>query len=206
MRTHCLVFLLATCTAQAQTPTSTQPAPDFAEAVAQAQRAFSAEDHAATVAALESAILAVYRIQRTRILAALPVPAGFQIEDVKPKTAETDPFAAGIAVLGLTVERRYKHENGTRFDIEVTANSPMVPMLARRLADPAQPAPDGAQIVRIGRHDALFKQTGQTRLELTIAMGERHVVKITSNGMSAEELRALVSEEFVARLEKPLGL
>lgn len=178
--------------------------PAFAPAVEQAQRAFAAGQRAATVAALQQAIRAVQRLQRTALLGALPTPKGFRIEDVEARSEATDPFAAEIATLGLDVERRYRSDGTARFEIEIATNSPLVQVFARLFDDPAAVAKSGGAIADYGRHRGLV-QFRDDHGEVTLVLRDRHVLKVTCDGMTAAELAAIVDAPLVERLDAELA-
>ena len=207
MRRATLSFFLASLVlpaARAQTPAAPAREPSFTEAVEAATRAFTAGEHASAVASLQAAILVVQKLQRAAIVAALPRPAGFVCEDVQPKTDATDPFAAGIATLGFTVERRCRKGDKVRLDLEVSSNSPMVEMYASLFAAPDKVKASGGEILALGRHKAVLKEA-DGHVDLTVVVNGRHIVKVDSDGMKRDEVLALVDAAFVDRIEKPLG-
>lgn len=176
----------------------------FPEAVEQAKKAVDAQEYGAAVSALQAAIRAVQKVQRTAILAALPKPEGFAIKDDEVKDDEANPFGAGMAALGLNVNRHYS-KDGKRIDVEVTANSPMVQMLSMMFANPAIVKADGGELVEYGQHKAILKPSGDDGQELTILMHGKHIVKVTTQGLTADELLAVFDQATIDRLEKPLG-
>jgi hypothetical protein len=176
----------------------------FPEAVEQAKKSVDAQEYGAAVTALQAAIRAVQKVQRTAILAALPKPEGFTIKDDDVKDDEANPFGGGMAALGLTLNRHYS-KDGKRIDVEVTANSPLVQMLSMMFANPAIVKADGGELVEYGQHKAILKPSGDDGHELTILMHGKHIVKVTAQGLTADELLAVFDQATVDRLEKPLG-
>ncbi len=207
MRTIPLTFLLTSLLltpAMAQKRTAPKKEATFAEAVETAKKAFDAQDHGAAISALQEAIRAVQKLQRTAILAALPKPDGWEVTDDEPVDTAANPFAAGMAAWGLTVQRHYRKDDKS-IDVEVTANSPAVQMFAVMLSNPALAKADGGEIVEYTNHKALLKKSGDSSIELTLIMHEKHLVKFQADGLTADELLAIADEAMVGRLEKPLG-
>lgn len=202
--TFCSVSLLV-LPAAAQRRTAPAKEPDFAEAVAAAQKAFESQDYGGAVSALQAAIKAVQKLQRVSILAALPKPEGFTVRDDEPQDDAGNPFAAGMAVLGMTVSRHYEKDDGTRIHVEVTANSPVVSMLSMMFANPALVTADGGEIIEYGAHKAILKKPGEGALEMNLLLHGKHLVKTDSQGLGIDELLAVFDQATVDRLEKALG-
>jgi hypothetical protein len=173
----------------------------FAEAVEQAKKAAEAEKLGAAIAALQAAIKDLQKKQRTAILAAMPKPEGWQIQDQSPDEQSAD-IAAGV--LGSSFTRDYsKGEHSMH--VEVTANSPMIQMLAMLFSTPALIEADGGEVVKYGMHKAILKKNGDNGQELTILLHDVHLVKVTTQGVGADDLLKVFDQSFVDRLEKPLG-
>lgn len=177
----------------------------FPEAVEQAKKAFDGKEYGAAISALQAAIRAAQKLQRVAILAALPQPEGFRVEDEAVQDTEGLPFAASMAVMGSVITRHYQKGDSTRIDVEIMANSPMVPMLTMMIANPAMVKADGGEIVEYGKHKALLKKNGDSGHELTILLFDKHVVKATCQDMTADQLFAVFDQAAVDRLEQALG-
>ncbi|MGE3171059.1 MAG: hypothetical protein AB7O97_00445 [Planctomycetota bacterium] len=182
-----------------------RPAASFATAVERAQQAFAAGLHGETVAALQAAILAVQQLQRAAILAALPAPAGFAIDDVAPRRDEADPFAAGIQSLGLDVERRCRRGEETRLDFEVSTNSPLAHVFARQLETPDALTGKGLALQAFGAHRGVLDSRDDERHELTVVLIGRHVLKVTADHLPRAELLGIVDRAFIERLAEILA-
>ncbi len=177
----------------------------FTDALVAAQKAFEAGEFGGAISALQAAIRDVQKKQRLAVLAALPKPAAFTVKDDDPKDETANPFAAGLAALGSTITRHYEGKDGKGMDVEVMANSPLVSMMSMMLSNPAIAKADGGELVEYGAHKALLKKNGDDGQELTIVMYDKHLVKVTTRSMNADELFAVFDQAAVDRLEKPLG-
>lgn len=198
-----VTFLAVPCLAQKRTAATKEPS--FAEAVEQAKKAFDSKEYGAAISALQAAIRAAQKLQRVAILAALPQPEGFTVEDEAVQDTDGLPFAASMAVMGSVLTRHYRQGDSKRIDVEVMANSPMVPMLTMMIANPALVKADGGEIVEYGKHKALLKPSGDSGHELTILLFDKHVVKATCQDMTVDALFAVFDQAAVDRLEKALG-
>ncbi|GAB4151128.1 MAG: hypothetical protein Fur0037_19850 [Planctomycetota bacterium] len=204
-----LLALLLSCSLAtllpAQKRVGPKKEPTFAEALAQAQKAFEAKDYGAAMSSLQAAMQAVQKLQRRAILASMPRPAGFEFEDEGDQDAGANPFGASMAALGTTVSRKYTHESGKGFEIEVMANSPLVSMMGMMFSNPALATADGGEMIEYGKHKAILKKEGDDGRELTILMNGKHVVKVTSHGITDDELLKIFDQACIDAMEKPLG-
>src|SRR5262252_1561562 len=198
------VVLLATKLARAGTQIRSAPLkpPTFPEAVDQAKRAADGEQYGAAIAALQAAIRDLQKKQRAAVLAGMPKVAGFEVQDDQVDENVAQFQAALIA--GMTVTRHYRKDDKS-IDVEVTANSPVLQMLSMLFANPAAITADGGEIVKYGAHKAILKKNGDSGQELQILMYDKHLIKVTSQGLSADELLKVFDQAFVDRMEKPLG-
>ena len=206
MRTPLLTILIGSLLAlpgAAQKRAAAAKEATFPEAVEQAKKSFDAQEYGAAVTALQAAIRAVQKLQRTAILTALPKPEGFTVRDEEPpKDDASNPFAM---TMGMVVLRHYDKGDGKSINVEIMANSPMAAMLAMMFANPSIVKADGGEIVEYGKHKALLKKNGETGQELTILLFDKHVVKATAESMTAEELLGVFDQAAVDRVEKALG-
>ena len=174
----------------------------FPEAVEAATKAVDAEKTGAAIAALQAAIKDLQKKQRAQILACMPKPDGWEIED-SPEDSGND---LTIGMLGghATVTRTYR-SGDKHVNAEVTANSPLLQAFTMMFANPALVEADGGEIVKYGPHKAILKKNGDNGQELTILMHDAHLVKASAQGVSIDDLLKMFDQEFVNRLEKPLG-
>jgi hypothetical protein len=175
----------------------------FPEAVEAAKKAVDAEKTGAAIAALQAAIKDLQKKQRAQILACMPKPEGWEIED-PPIDEPANDLAIGMLGGHSTVTRTYR-SGEKQITTEVTANSPLLQMLTMMFANPALVEADGGEIVKYGQHKAMLKKNGESGQELTILMHDSHLVKATAQGVSSDDLLKIFDQAFVDRLEKPLG-
>lgn len=198
-----LAFLCVAPVAIAQERAAPKKVPTFPEAIEAAKKAVDAEKLGAAIAALQAAIRDLQKKQRTAVLAALPKPEGWTIEDPAVDEQAAD-LAASMMFAGATVTRHYtKGEHNIH--VEVTANSPLVQMLTVVLNNPTLIEADGGELVKYGAHRAILKKSGETGQELTVVMHDIHLIKITADGVSADDLLKVFDQACIDRLEKPLG-
>lgn len=174
----------------------------FAEAVEAAKKGVEAEKFGAAIGALQAAIVDLQKKQRTAVLAALPKPDGWTFEDQQAEQGN-EMVAASLAAMGTTVTRRYSRGEHS-MQVDITANSPMVGMMAALFNSPALVEADGGEIVKYGPHRAILKKVGD-RQELQLLMYDAHLIKVDASGLDADGLLKVFDQAFVDRLEKPLG-
>lgn len=187
----------------AQERSAPKKALTFPEAVEQAKKAVDSERLGAAITALQAAIRDLQKKQRVAVLGCLPKPEGWTIEDVAADES-AEAFAMGMAAMGLTMTRHYRKGDHS-ITVEVTANSPLMQMLSMMFANPTLVAADGGEIVTYGAHKAMLKKSGDNGQELQILMHDTHLVKVDTQGVSADDLLKIFDQAFVDRLEKPLG-
>lgn len=187
----------------AQERSAPKKAPTFPEAVDQAKKAVEAEKLGAAITALQAAIRDLQKKQRIAIQACLPKPEGWTIRDDEvDESAET--MGLTTTVIGMTMTRHYEKGNNS-IHVEVTANSPMMQMLAMMFSNPALITADGGELVKYGAHKAILKKSGDNGQELQILMHDTHLIKVNAQGVSADDLLKIFDQALVDRLEKPLG-
>lgn len=199
-----LALLFATLSPTiAQERSGPKKTPTFPEAIEAAKKAAEAEKFGAAIAALQAAIKDLQKKQRAAILAALPKPEGWQIEDA---AVDEQAEALGIGMLGggFSATRNYR-KGSQSMTVEVTANSPLIQMLTMLFNNPTLIEADGGELVKYGQHKAILKKSGDNGQELQILMHETHLMKINSEGVAADDLLKVFDQACVDRLEKPLG-
>lgn len=197
------LFLLAPST-RAQERTGAKKVLAFPEAVEAAKKAVEAEKFGAAIAALQAAVKDLQKKQRVAVLAGLPKPDGWQIEDQAVDEPAAD-LTAGLLGVGSTVTRHYRKGDDKSMNVEVTANSPMLQMMMVVFNNPALIEADGGELIKYGPHKAILKKSGDNGHELMLMMHEVHLIKITCEGVTADDLLKVFDQAWVDRMEKPLG-
>ena len=64
---------------------------------------------------------------------------------------------------------------------------------------------DGGELVQYGPHKAILKKQGDDGQELQILMHDKHLIRVSAQGVSADDLLKIFDQAFVDRMEKPLG-
>lgn len=193
--------LLVSAVAQERAAKKKDPA--FPEAIEQAKKNVEEEKLGAAIAALQAAIKDLQKKQRAAVLAALPKPEGWTFRDQETDEA-ADQVAAGMIGFGHTTTRQYEKGDAS-LRVEVTANSPMLQMLAVLFSNPTLIEAEGGELVKYGAHKAMLKKSGDNGHELTLLMHETHMIKVEAQGIDADALLKIFDQAFVDRLEKPLG-
>ncbi|MFY9344674.1 MAG: hypothetical protein WAT39_19430 [Planctomycetota bacterium] len=189
--------------AAAQERSGPKKTPTFPEAVEQAKKAVEADKLGAAIAALQAAIRDLQKKQRAAVLACLPKPEGWTVED-DAVDENSEAIAAGIAAAGMTMRRRYQ-KGEQSIAVEVTANSPLMGMLTMMFDNPTLVEASGGELVKYGAHKAILKKSGDSGQELQLLMHGTHLIKIDAQGVTADDLLKVFDQAFVDRLEKPLG-
>lgn len=203
MRTLIPFAILALFPALPQERSGAKKALTFTEGIDAAKKAVEAEKYGAAIAGLQAAIKDLQKKQRVQVLAALPKPDGWQIED-QPLDEQSSDLAASLLGGANTITRRY-NKGEMNISAEVTANSPLIGMLSMLFSNPTLIQADGGELVKYGAHKAILKKSGDNGQELTILMHDAHLIKVTSNGISSDDLLKVFDQACVDRLEKPLG-
>ncbi len=175
----------------------------FPEAIEVAKKNVEQEKLGAAIAALQAAIKDLQKKQRALVLASLPKPEGWTIQDQEPDE-QADALGAGLLGVGSSTTRRYR-KDGAEMNVEITANSPLMQMLGMMFNNPALVEADGGEIVRYGAHKAILKKNGDDGQELMLLMHDTHLIKVTSTNVTSDDLLRVFDQAFVDRLEKPLG-
>ncbi len=195
--------ILVVPAAIAQERSAAKKPPTFPEAVEQAKKAVEVDKIGAAIAALQAAIRDLQKKQRVAILACMPKPEGWEIQDDQADES-AEGFGAGMAAMGLTLTRHYRKGDHS-IAVEVTANSPLMQMMAMMFNNPAIIQADGGEVVKYGVHKAILKKSGDNGQELQILMHDAHLIKVNAQGVGADDLLKIFDQAFVDRLEKPLG-
>src|SRR4030095_13271069 len=138
-----------------QQRTAPKKAATLPEALEQAKKAAEAEQFGSAIAALQEAIRLLQKQQGTAVLASLPKPEGYEVQD--DEVDENAEALTGGAFAMTAVTRRYNKDD-LHITGEITANSPMLAMVAAMFANPAIIKADGGELVQYGAHKAILKE------------------------------------------------
>ena len=191
--------------AAAQQRSAPKKPPTFAEAIELAKKSVEGEQFGSAISSLQAAIRDLQKKQRAAVLAGLPKPEGWEIQEVEVDEAAEELNAGALAAVGMNVQRPYRKGDAQTMTVEVTANSPMLQMLAVMFSNPALITADGGELVQYGAHKAILKKNGDTGQELQILMHDKHLIRVSADGVSADDLLKVFDQAFVDRMEKPLG-
>jgi type II secretory pathway pseudopilin PulG len=195
-----IVFALTAVVGQQRTAPK-KPA-TLPEALEAAKKAADAEQFGGAIAALQEAIKLLQRQQRAAILASMPKVDGYEVQD--DEVDESAEALTGGTFLMTAITRRYNKDD-KHISVEVTANSPMLGMLAAMFANPTIIKADGGELVQYGAHKAILKEGKDRDTELQILMHDKHLIKVTAQGLTGDQVLKLFDQAFVDRMEKPLG-
>jgi hypothetical protein len=211
MRPLSIVLFIAAMTAAMtsapaalQQRTAPKKPPTFPEAIELAKQAADGEQFGTAISALQAGIRDLQKKQRVVVLAGMPKPEGWEVQDEEVDEV-AEEFGGATAVVGMTVRRQYRKGDGKSLSVEVTANSPMLQMVAVMFSNPALITADGGELVQYGAHKAILKKTGGEDQELQILMHDKHLIRVNAQGVSADDLLKVFDQAFVDRMEKPLG-
>lgn len=195
-----LVFAVAAVIGQQRTAPK-KPA-TLPEALENAKRAADGEQFGSAIAALQEAIKLLQKQQRAAVLAILPKLEGYEVQDDEIDE-NADALTGGMFV--MTAITRHYNKDDKHVNVEVTANSPMLGVIAAMFANPQIAKADGGELVQYGAHKAILKEGKDRDTELQIMMHDKHLIKVTAQGMTGDEVLKLFDQAFVDRMEKPLG-
>src|SRR5262245_2998005 len=196
------VLVLAVAAVFGQQRSAPKKPATLPEALEAAKRAAEAEQFGSAIAALQEAIKLLQRQQRAAVLAALPKPEGYEVQD--DEVDENAEALAGGTLLMTATTRRYNKDD-KHITVEVTANSPMLAVMAAMFANPTIIKADGGELVQYGAHKAILKEGKDRDTELQILMHDKQLIKVTAQGLTGDEVLKMFDQAFVDRIEKPLG-
>lgn len=181
---------------------------DFPALIKKATDEWNASKFGTCIATLREATALATQERINVIRGALPqAPAGFeQVPEKKKDLQATAGFAGLGALAGNMVERRWNQTEGrANISVTVTADAPMVGMLSQYMTNPALLG-DDKELIEYGRDKAILEtQRNGERRHLQIIISEKHMVDVTANGITEEQLFAMWSQETVDRLSSALS-
>lgn len=175
---------------------------EFTTVVADIQRSYNAGQFGSCMEFLREATAQVSEKRTAAVLAALPIPAGFEIVPPRKNNAQ-NAFAAGLAAgLGNNIVQDFKETDGRgNLKVSLMVDSPMIqsilPMYKMYATNPAM-LEEGKELIRYGDDMALLEKRG-TGHKLQIVLGDSALVDITTS-LGDEALLATWNQEAVDRL------
>jgi len=159
---------------------------DVTDAMAAASAAYGGGDLKETSTKLQTALIAVNQLLIDALVAALPAPpAGWTAGE--PDGIDASSIGAGFFAT-LVVERPYTTPDGTRIDMTIAANSPMLAALRMYLSNPmmAQMAgQSGMEQSEACGYDAL-RQFGDGTFEMNVLAGNATLITFRGHQASDE--------------------
>jgi len=163
------------------TITATARADEVTEQLETARKAYDSGDLRVAIDTLNFAVAKIREQETARLLILLPEPLpGWQAD---PAQSETAGLASMIAGVNLT--RRYFRQDGGEVTLNLTADSPLLPMLTMFLASPfmMQADPSAKPYAYKGQR-GLIKHDPQSRdYEVTLMIGNRILVQGKGSGL-----------------------
>jgi hypothetical protein len=193
-----------------QEPAEPAARADFGQLIEQAKVAWSGAEYGACLAKLKEATSVVNSKRIEAILAAFPpAPSGYELvprksSDSAPTDALSQSMAGGLAVaFGSVIEREYRGPE--RLKVTVTADSPLVPMLAMVVKNPAMLDGD-SELVEYEAHQAILKKTnGGDARELMIVLAGSHLCQVHYSGSDKDFLLGVFDQAALDRLARALS-
>ncbi len=163
--------------------TGTARADDVKDAMAEALRAYEAGEYTTAAGQLDYAAQLVRQLKGGRLESFLPEPvAGWT--GAKTEMAATSMFGGGTSV-----ERAYTKLD-SRISVQIIGDAPMLQGLMMMFGNPAM-LQGNAKLQTIKGQRAIVQiEPNGTDGELSIAVGQRFLVKITGNRVSRDDLIA----------------
>jgi len=173
-----LIVALTTCLTLAA-PTQADEVTDQLDAARQAYEAGQLHSAADT---LNFAVAKIKEQMTAGLLKLLPEPlAGWQADPAQSETA-------GLAsmIVGTNLGRRYFREDGAEVNLNVTADSPLLPMLTMFLSSPFMMQADpNTKPYTIKGQRGIIKHDAQTNEhEVTLMIGNRILIQGKGTGMA----------------------
>jgi hypothetical protein len=164
----------------------TAAADDVTDAVEAASAAYGSGDLKETSTRLQTALVAVNQLLIEQLVSALPAPpSGWTAEE--PEGIDASAIGAGFFAT-LVVERVYTTPDGSRIDMTVAANSPMLAGLRMFVSNPAMASmagQSGVTTATVCGYDAI-KQYGDGTFETNVLAGNATLISFRGRQASDE--------------------
>ena len=201
LRTAAVALTLLTAVAVAQERTRDKKPATFQEVHGSVQTHFQAGSYGKAVAAGREMMKLLTAKRSGALLGAMPAaPAGYEVL-AQPK-GQDNPLGGALAMsVGSIVTQNYKGATGT-LKVTITADSPMMGMVAMMFTNPAMRGPD-AELIKYKECDAILKKEGNAwTLQLLI---EETLVEGRFGKENDEFALAMFSQAAVTKLHATIS-
>lgn len=154
---------------------------EIAQQLDLARQSYAAGELRRSLEALQFAIAGIQEKIGLALLELLPKP----LEDWSADEAQAQSGGIAAMITGTQLRRRYFRSNGQEVEIEVSADSPMLPMLSMMLSNPliAQATP-GSRLYTFGGHRGTLSEDKEAGIyEITLLIDNRILLRVTANGV-----------------------
>ena len=163
------------------TITAAAHADEVTEQLDTARKAYDSGDLRVAIDTLNFAVAKIRELETARLLVLLPEPLpGWQAD---PAQSETAGLASMIAGVNLT--RRYFRQDGSEVTLNLTADSPLLPMLTMFLTSPfmMQADPTAKPYAFKGQRGLIKHDPKSSDYEVTLMIGNRILVQGKGTGL-----------------------
>lgn len=119
---------------------------------------------------------------------------------------EVDAQSMAMMGMGQTVARDYTNAEGNTVKLSLVADSPMLQSMGMMFTNPMMAAQAGYTRIRVGREEAMLKDDKSGQVQILLALGNRLLLQAESNGVPADQVKALFSAWKIDELKKLAGL
>lgn len=170
-------------------PVAAQPDPGASdEILAQVQEAIRLYEegrYAEAASELEFAATQMRQLQAGEISAALPAP----LPGWEAREAETTAMSG--AIYGATGASREYTRDGSRIEVQILGDSPMIQAVMMMLKNPVMMSASGGRVARIAGQKAVIQYQGDERSgEIQIVVANSVLVTLNGDDVSEEDLMA----------------
>jgi hypothetical protein len=150
-----------------------------------ARKAYEAGELRSAVQALQFAVAKIQEEINASLTGLLPRPLEGWTAD-EPE-AQSGGIAAMIA--GTTLTRRYHRADGAEVEINIMADSPLLPMMTMMLSSPMllQSDPNTKLYTYDGQRGVVEHERDSRRWEIKLMVGNKILVQITATGVKSRE-------------------
>lgn len=181
---------------------------DFPGCLTAAQNAWKEGRLGECTRQLQEALALVSERRAVAMREAMPAaPDGYEIVPPKPTDPRANAMLAGMsAAVGSMITQEYRpvdaRSGRSTISVTLTADSPMVQMIAMMTSNPAMLGQD-AELIKYGPTNAILKKDGQRR-SLQILIAGKHLCDVTWPNEDEDALLAMFDQAAVTKLTRAL--